>query len=236
MNNKEQKLYLRLLRFALWGEDGGRSSWPQGDWTAALKWAERQAVHGLVAQAIVQLSEEGRICGVSEELMGQCLSVKFGLMRSNQQVNSVLSRVVSCLHGGVAEPLLLKGQGIAQCYPVPELRMPGDIDLYIRQTDEAVDMLRRQWPEADYSNDCAKHDKLRIDGIDIDVHRWLVDREPRVVYEQMERLLSDEWMRCRRTAIGSVEVLTPSPMLNAYFLFYHFRLHYIHDGIGLRQV
>jgi hypothetical protein len=50
---------------------------------------------------------------------------------TSQMLNNALIAVVQELREYGIDPVLLKGQGIAKYYPVPELRQCGDIDIYV---------------------------------------------------------------------------------------------------------
>ena len=232
----EQGMMLRLLRFSFWGEADSGELWTACDWTDVLRQAERQSIHGLVAKAIHSLNDHGAFGEVDEALAGRCLTTEFALLNSNMQVNGVLREVVQLLQADRQQPLLLKGQGVAQCYPIAGLRMAGDIDLYLDDVDRAVSLLRKHEPDCTFDDSCPRHSKMQLRGIDIELHRYLVDRQSGRIYQVVTRLQQEERSRSQAVSIDDVKVLTPSPLLNAFFLFQHFRQHFLHDSIGLRQV
>lgn len=232
----ERRAMLSLLRFALWGDVEQAGHWPECDWGHVLTLAERQLVHALVAKAVVRLSEYGELKAVDEHLMERCLATQFATMKKNLQLNGVLAEVVQLLQNDGQQPMLIKGQGVAQCYPIPELRMPGDIDLYIGDVDLAASLLRQHYPDADFSDAHPRHAVLELRGVDVELHRYLLDKTSESVFESLQRLIKEEESRREMVTIGSTRVLTPSPLLHAVFLFCHFRLHFMNDGIGLRQL
>ena len=95
------------------------------DWGEILKLAEEQSVVGLVAAGV----EKFTVCGIplTEKLtlLGKCQLIEQQNLVMNQFVADLVMRLRK------AYALLLKGQGVAQCYERPLWRTCGDVDLFL---------------------------------------------------------------------------------------------------------
>ena len=131
--DQAQSLFFTLLRSGLWGTVPDVSSFHPSaeDWKQVLRIAKEQTVIGLVAEGAA-LRPSGFVPeAVGLRLIGLCESIR----RRNTQTNSVIASLVALFAGDGIPLFLLKGQGVACCYLKPELRMPGDIDLFVLPED-----------------------------------------------------------------------------------------------------
>ena len=117
-----------MLRSGLWGSE---PDVPEDfdEWSDVARLAKSQSLLGIVGN--VMLSDK-RIAGqLSAEFKTRIKTFLMMNMMTNGKLNSVLAEVVGKLNEAGIRSVLLKGQGLAQYYPKPELRQCGDIDLYV---------------------------------------------------------------------------------------------------------
>lgn len=205
------------------------------DWEAIYRMAEGHAVLGILAEGISD-DDEGA-AAVRERLWEDSVEI----VRQNKLVNEVLGHVVGYLRKNGVETLLQKGQGVAQCYPNPLLRMSGDIDLLVREEDfeKAKDLLRQKIPfieEDHYFKDL--HSSFLCGEVEIELHatefgsRNQETRERyRVLCQEMFREGNFRSYECEGVAIR----LAPATF-DAFYIFLHLVKHYYLQGIGFRQM
>ena len=131
--SQAESLFFTLLRSGLWGTAPDVSSFQpsEEDWKAVLRNAREQTVIGLVAEGAA-LCPPGFVPEVvGLRLLGLCENIR----RLNARANSEIASLVPLFEEDGIPLFLLKGQGIACCYLKPELRMPGDIDLFVLPED-----------------------------------------------------------------------------------------------------
>ena len=127
MTNNNQQAFFELLRAGLWEKDAHLLQYKDIDYSQVLRLAETQAVVGLVAAGIenvvdVKVPKENVL-----QLVGQTLQIEL----RNTTMNSFIGELVEGMQDADIYALLVKGQGVAQCYERPLWRSSGDIDFLI---------------------------------------------------------------------------------------------------------
>ena len=132
---------------------------------------------------------------------------------------------------------ILKGQGIAQFYPDPTLRTPGDIDIWLE--GGAVRIL-------DYVKKCfpgCKPTYHHVDfpikkGVDIEIHftpSWMYSPiGNRRLQRYFATAASAEFNNSTTTPEGTFT--TPTQRFNSIYILLHIYRHLFQEGIGLRQL
>lgn len=234
----EKSLFISLLQSALWGipVDGTPS---QGELMAAVRHAKAQSVLGLVADVI--LADENLCSVLSDDQRRNLKHFVISNFSTSQMLNNALIAVVQELREYGIDPVLLKGQGIAKYYPVPELRQCGDIDIYVGENHFAktCEVIGAMSSEKDKEGDIpsTKHYHTRIGKVFFEIHRYTdVYFPPRL--DRIYQRISDAGMSKDVVTLdfAGVPVLTPSIDFNTFFIFNHFWHHFIADGVGLRQI
>ena len=240
--DQAQSLFFTLLRSGLWGTVPDVSSFHPSaeDWKAVLRIAKEQTVIGLVAEGAA-LCPSGFVPeAVGLRLIGLCESIR----RRNAQTNSVIASLVALFAEDGIPLFLLKGQGVACCYLKPELRMPGDIDLFVlpedyQQSKKTLSKIgvRDEGEGLDKLHYGAMHGDLEIE-IHGTVHTSLGNRINGCLDEMQRELFESESSRSLECTgkDGSVRIKLPSPDFDALFIFIHLLQHFFCGGLGLRQL
>ncbi len=231
-----EQLFLRLYRSALWADlpQAAPLSSVRADeatWQRVADIAEAQTCQGLVADALSRLPRDER----------PPKPVYFSLVTATADAEDANRKMNHCLHGlfpmlerqGI-HAWLLKGQGMAQCYPHPLHRMAGDIDVLIPRKEEferAVRLFSAHLPRGEQEGryECA----FRLDDIVIELHSQVVaDLNPRL------RRHFPAWSHVHygQQPVRWGDVALPPTHFDAIFVFVHLARHYVGGGIGLRQV
>ena len=134
MNRNESSInaLFALVRAGLWAETSAHDSWflvngsEQLDWEKVYLFAEEQSVIGVVLAGI----ETSKV-KPSQELLLQWIGEVQMLEQQNKTMNGFIARLIEKLRYEDVYSLLLKGQGIAQCYERPLWRCCGDVDLFL---------------------------------------------------------------------------------------------------------
>ena len=234
-------LFFNILKSALWGSDDRQysSSLSRDDVMTALRIAKSQTVLGMVANEVMQTSSLSCLLNEAD---------KVGLKRfvmsnltTGQMLNNALINIVLELRKHGIDPVLLKGQGVAKYYSMPELRQCGDIDVYVGQDNfaKACEVIGEMSSPEDHQGDIPslKHFHTRIGHAFIEIHRYTDVYWPKR-YDRVYQKISDAGMHSGLVPLdfAGVPVMSPSVDFNVFFIFNHFWHHFIADGVGLRQL
>lgn len=131
---------------------------------------------------------------------------------------------------------VLKGQGVAQLYPAPHLRQPGDIDLWLAGGHGApLRYVRTHFPGAHIAFHHAQYQPAG--GTSVEFHfvpSWL-DFPPHNRRLRQFFAANAPAAFAHRVALSAGEIATPPPAFNAVYLALHLFRHLFEEGIGLRQ-
>ena len=243
---KPQQQFLELLRSGLWGKPADASIF-QGeiDWLTILRIAKEQTVQILVANGIETLPKE---LWPPQSVIFKLIEYRTTTARMHLLINSVIAKITEALNAEGIPSVLLKGQGLAQNYLIPESRICGDIDLYVGEEniDRACEVIagltdEPQEPEEELTGD-EMHRHVKVDGVVIEVHRRaMASFGSRAMY------LLKKWTKSNLDAnfynnelpsicFNQVPVKVPSTNFNSVFILHHAAHHMRTSGIGLRQL
>ena len=226
--------FCSVLRAGLWNQVPEIEDLSVEDMRHMWEDARKQAVSGLVAQAFLNTKRLGP--KTSEMLQNKLMSIA----AMNFKLSHILADSVKALREAGIEPILLKGHGVASYYHQPLLRECGDIDLYVgtEQYRKAFDVLSETLTDIeDKEFEAAeKHSHIVVKGIPIELHQFSDVLPGR--YNPDYQKISDESLSGSfgTVSVDGIEVETPEPTFNAFFVFNHFWRHFIAVGVGFRQV
>lgn len=232
-----EKVFFSAVRAAFWKTP---VEVPEGfsEWGQVMALAKIQTLTGLVGDVLMR-TPEVREC-LPAGLLAKLKMIPVQNLGSHNLLNSSLIKVVSTLREAGVESVLLKGQGIARYYPVPELRQCGDIDLYVGQENyaRAYDALLPVVSGIDKKSalEVGKHFHAELGIVTVEVHRYVSQDSFRKQNEILQRYAYEGVTKDLKVFdFGGVPVNTPSDNFNVFFIFYHLWHHFMTGGIGLRQ-
>ena len=119
--------FFALLRVGLWGDrnqtiriDGNT------EWQEVYRLATEQSVIGLILAGL-EYSDVKPPQALLLQLIGEVQMIE----QRNKAMNAFIADLIEKLRKNDIYALLVKGQGIAQCYEKPLWRCSGDIDLFL---------------------------------------------------------------------------------------------------------
>ena len=132
--------------------------------------------------------------------------------------------------------LLLKGYGCSLCYPKPEHRPTGDLDVYLFGKQEEADILVEKQLGIKVHREYHKHSTFNYSGVEVENHAKFIDDVSHKSNIRFEQILMSvlEKEECLPSPIDNV--LLPSSTFNALFLLRHTGEHFASNEITLRHV
>lgn len=235
-----------LVRIGLWGhtktsEITERISLEMVDWNEVLRLAQEQGVTGLVAQGIENINVNANInFKVPQEVVLQFVGATLQMEQRNKAMNGFIAETVEGMRKEGIYTLLVKGQGIAQCYEKPLWRPSGDLDLFLSDENyqKAKELLLPLGVITEPEEQAKKHFAMSIDGFAVELHGTLHSglsaRVDRGLDEIKKAVFYDG--RVRSWLDGNVQVFLPKADEDAVYVFTHFLQHFYKGGTGLRQI
>lgn len=237
--SNNQQAFLALVRAGLWEKEVRLASFGQIDFNEVYRLAEEQSVVGLVAAGIEHVNDVKLPQEMALQFAGQTLQLE----QRNQMMNDFVAELIERLRKEDIYCLLVKGQGIAQCYERPLWRPSGDVDLLISDknytsTKSFFDNLTGKPAITTIKNQERCHLEYYIDTWLVELHGTLHTNLSRkvdyVIDVVQDRVFSHGEVRVWRN--GETDIFIPSPDNDVIFVFTHILQHLFRGGIGLRQL
>ena len=233
-----KELFCVLLRDALWGSITPLDV-SKDQLLKVIKLAKAQTVLGLIANEILKREELASL--FSLQYRDRLNYFVQGNFYNSQKQNGSLATLVLKLREQGIDPILLKGQGVARNYPMPELRQCGDLDIYVGPENyaKACEMVSAMSNEGESHkvDEDQKHYHTKVGHAYIEVHQYTDVYYPKRLNNVYQKI-SDEGLNKGLVPLDfcGVKVLTPTADFNAFFIFNHFWHHFVTDGVGLRHL
>lgn len=234
--DNNQKAFIELVRAGLWEKEARLSQFGKVDYEKIMRLAEEQSVVGLVTAGLEHVKD----VQITQEELLQFIGSTIQIEQHNRAMNEFLADLIEKLCKKNVHAVLVKGQGIAQCYEKPLWRASGDIDLLLSEDDYNVSkvFLLPIADEVGGEDKVKKHQALVIKGFDVELHGrmpfGMSERVDRVIDEVIFSSLKEGNVRTWQN--NGTDVFLPSINNDVIILFTHFLHHFYIEGVGLRQI
>ena len=131
MKDNTKEAFLALVRAGLWEEEVYLSPFRNIDYEKVLQMSEEQSVIGLVTVGLEHVKDSK----APQETVLQFIGSSLQIEQQNIAMNSFIERIVEDMRTAGIYALLVKGQGIAQCYKKPLWRACGDVDFFLSDSN-----------------------------------------------------------------------------------------------------
>ena len=236
MLDNNQQAFIALVQSGLWERETLLSEYGKIDYMEVYRLAEEQSVVGIVAVGLEHVVD----VKVPQEELLQFVGSALQIEQQNVAMNQFIVKLIEKLRRFDIYALLLKGQGIAQCYERPLWRTPGDVDLLLND-ENYIKAERLLSPLASSIEDeisYAKHKALAIDEWTVELHGSLRSGLWRKVDRVLDKIQYDIFCggNVRSWFNGKTQVFIPRADEDVVYVFSHILQHFYKEGIGLRQI
>lgn len=227
--NKDTTEALKWLRYVL----NPNTEMPEvRDWSALYAFAERQKITGICSPLQFSIKIEQTILfqwlGIEQQIKKRCIVL-----------NKRIKELCQLLENSGFQCCIMKGQGNAEMYPEPSLRMSGDIDVWVDADEETIqEFIWRKYPNA---QKLFKHIDFPVFGdVPVDVHVTPLKLYCPKYHKKLQRWIEDNKQkqfghRIHLTGIDK-EVCVPTVKFNAIYQLGHMLIHLLYEGVGLRHM
>lgn len=240
MNTYSNKTaFLTLLRAGLWEKDAKLSEYGDMDFNEVYRYADEQSVLGLVAAGL----EHATNAKVPQEIALAFAGFALQLEHRNIAMNLFLSELISLFQKKGINTLLVKGQGIAQCYERPLWRSAGDVDLLIDESNyfkakQLLDSISEYGKNGSVKEQNSKHREYGIKNWTVELHGTLHSNLSTPIDNAIDSL--QEYIfkerRFRTWNNNETYILLPNANEDVVIIFCHILQHLFQGGVGLRQI
>jgi len=223
---------LAVVRKALWG--GKKVVVNPEDVMDLVEEAKMQTVAGITANTI--LSDNEYQWEHRKKVM-ELISIVRQVKTANETVDKEVAGFSWFFNRHEIHFFVVKGQTVAQLYPQPSLREPGDVDFYVAKNDfdRALDKIQVKTQVTKEEGE--KHYNFSSGEVAYEMHTQMA----RFCSEKMTAYFNDLMEKeatemAHFVEISGKQVPTLSPTVNVVYLFVHLYHHFIGAGVGLRQL
>ena len=158
----------------------------------------------------------------------------------NLAMNEFVAGLIEKLRQNDVYALLVKGQGISQCYERPLWRASGDVDLLLSEANyqKAAKVLAPLTSKVDKEDQYRRHLAMHFDSFEVELHGTLRSGFWRKLDREVDEVQKSVFCqgKVRSWINGKTCVFLPNADEDVVFVFSHILQHYYKEGIGLRQV
>ena len=236
MTSNLRHCFLGLIRAGLWEKEARLSQYGKVDYGKIMRLAEEQSVDGLVTAGLEHVAD----AKAPQEVLLQFIGTSLQLEQRNTAMNKFIAEMIEKMREEGIYTLLVKGQGIAQCYERPLWRVSGDVDLLLSDDNykKAREFLLPLSSDNKREERYSQHLGMSLDPWYVEIHgsmrTGLSGRVDRVIDEAQRNVFYGGSVRSWTN--GKTQVFMPGADEDVFFVFTHFIKHFYKEGLGLRQV
>ena len=221
------QVFFELIQVALGNRKRLSVSLTEEQWGVMLKMAMDQTIEGVLFESFSKLQSNEEIKDgslVYYEWLGRTMILE----QKNRQLDEQCEKALAFFRNNHFDCSVLKGQGMARLYPVPEHRKPGDIDIWVNGTrKEIYDFSLRTTNDIIGVNYHHIHYPM-FDGTEVEVHIW-----PSYFSNPLYNSRFQHWCEQFRPTKESV---VPEMAFNRVYILLHCYRHFTGHGLGMRQL
>lgn len=239
--NNTIEAFFSLLRAGLWS-DGNQEIRIDGttDWNEVYQLAQEQSVLGLVLSGLEQYKNLNVNLDVNQKLLLQWIGEVQLIEQRNKAMNVYIAELIEEMRSVGIYTLLMKGQGLAQCYNRPNWRSSGDVDLLLSKDnyEKAKAFISSKGVLTEPEEAGKKHLAMQVGQWAVELHGTLRVGLSKRVDRMLDNVQHDIFYggQVRSWMNGKTQVFLPAANEDVVYVFAHILQHFYKGGIGLRQI
>lgn len=212
------------------------------DWDEVYRLTEEQLVVGLVLAGVERLKnvKVSLNLNVPQEILLQWIGEVQMMEQQNKAMNLFIAELIEKMRKADIYTLLVKGQGVAQCYEKPLWRTCGDVDLLLSDSnyDKAKAYLTPLACSVETEYDYKKHLGMKVEQWVVELHGNMRCGLSVRMDKDIDSVQNDVFYggNVRSWMNGHTQVFLPGVDSDVLFVFTHFVKHFYNGGLGLRQI
>ena len=234
--DKNTQAFIELVRAGLWENEVRFEQYGKIDFEEIYRLAGEQSVVGLVTAGFEHIQD----VKAPQEIVLQCIGESLQLEQTNKEMNQFIAELIVKMRNADIYTLLVKGQGIAQCYERPLWRSSGDVDLFLSDDNykRAKELLIPLASDVENEYAREKHQGMTIGGYVVELHGTLYSGLSSKIEKGLDEIKKAvffegevrTWTNC------GLQVFLLKADEDVVYVFTHMLQHFFKEGLGLRQV
>ncbi len=243
LHNQIDDMIFSFIKYCLGNDMDMSGVVPMTDWRQLYAFSTKQALIGLCFDGIERLGREYpselKENPISQELLIKWMGKAQQIRRQNMKVNAIAAKLYAQLRSDGMRCCVLKGQGNALMYPIPNSRMPGDIDVWVNAGRERIEAFAKEyygWKDEKRYH----HLETMLDGVPIELHFMPCTMNNPVYNARLQKWFKrNADLQCSNVESlpdGAGEIAVPTSAFNVIYQLCHLFHHFFDEGIGMRQM
>lgn len=234
--DKNRNAFFALLRAGLWEQGVRIQPYEPLNFDALYELAHAQSVVGLLAAGMERIEDRKVMKLEALPFLKKVISLE----ERNQHARRFIGDLMDRLKTAGIYALLVKGQGLAECYERPQWRSVGDVDLLLDKDNylKAKELLLPLAQGVKDEDVDRLHFGITIDSWLVELHGTLHNGLSSRITRTVDRI-QDETIRGSLVRLwhnGETDVPLPCVDNDIIFVFTHLLQHFFQGGVVLRQV
>ena len=241
MRDNTIEAFFALVRAGLFSVHGERfrvneSLFKDVNWNEVYQLAQEQSVQGLVLAGLEHSDTKP-----PKVLLLQWIGEVQVIEQRNKAMNAFIADLVAKMREADIYTLLVKGQGIAECYERPQWRVSGDIDFFLSDSnyEKAIVFLKSLYQNSKNGGQYSQEYAFYTEQWMIELHGTLRVGLSTRVDAAVDAVQRDVFYagNVRSWYNGNTQVFLPAADEDAFLVFTHFVKHFYKEGgVTLRQM
>lgn len=231
MTEEEKKAYLEFLEYSIDSKKALPDSVTNIDWYDFLQFCNRQGIIGLVFEGIQKADIR-----INQNILFQWLSYAEQIKQQNIIANQRIGQVQHFFDEKNCRTCILKGQANGLMYPKPEVRSPGDIDIWVEgDTIDIIKMVQGVVPNASYS---LHHIKMPVfKDVSVEVHYRPANMTSRKLDKRLQAYVKEvaDDQFSNKVKLEEIEIGSLTNEFNALYQILHMYGHFFATRNSFKQ-
>lgn len=202
------------------------------NWRVVYDFCDKQKIGGICEPTHYDVH-------VTDDVLLEWIALNRLLKRTNESLNKYVCQLFQLLERDGFRCCLLKGQGNAEMYPDPNLRYPGDIDVWVDADQKTVlEYVKKVFPDPHYNYMHVEFPIFKDAIVELHFHPlkfrhpWYQRKFQRWIDDNKE----EQFTHTIKLKGTLEEICVPTPQFNAVYQLGHIMTHVFDEGVGLRQL
>lgn len=239
--DQNSNILIALTRAGLGNGGGWQNVAGVIDWSEVIRLAAAQGVLAIAWDGLQALIAQEKIpveARPSHAILLRWLANVDSIEKSYARQKAAICKLASFYNHNGFEVMLLKGFGLSLCYPTPEHRPCGDIDIWLYGRQQEADALLHKTHSVKINEDKHHHTTFTVNGILVENHYDFINIHSHASNVELEHELKELAVdpQCEKIEIDGAQITIPSPDFNALFLLKHSAAHFAAIEVGLRHI